>query len=267
MKRIVCVFLLVLMLGGIFVVPTMHTQVFEGLPQQTVPSRDFDISAEGDLSSDSITSFSETTVDDVLFYPDVFYNISLDKADSSEGETDGSYTDTHDQDGTSLRGGSAMAVPNLNVSVDTDTQGGGKIEGYSYAIYTQGIAGGTSDLSMWDDVNSEWDKLADLAGGSYEWVNGTTYVPDYLDASSVDFHWEDANQAMLYVDYIEITFYIMAFADSEHYVESFADVSDWFAGGSQEAGSELTTNGDVADFKFDIDSGRVNNLFTLKFSV
>jgi hypothetical protein len=31
-------------------------------------------SAEGDLSSDSITSFSETTDDDVLFYPDQFRN-------------------------------------------------------------------------------------------------------------------------------------------------------------------------------------------------
>ena len=100
MKRVFYIFILVLMLGGLFTTPVNYSGDEKYLPEEDdeigepisneVDNLDFStdthiLSAEGDLSSDSITSFSETTDDDVMFYPDTFFNDTRVLASSGVG--------------------------------------------------------------------------------------------------------------------------------------------------------------------------------------
>ncbi|HUW44169.1 MAG TPA: hypothetical protein VMW50_00060, partial [Dehalococcoidia bacterium] len=82
-RTILLAFLLMLYIG-----PSLFAMTSYSLPSPTEPNtgKEFSLSAYGDESPDSITSFSETLPDDVLYYPDSFSNTT--KITASSGDDD-----------------------------------------------------------------------------------------------------------------------------------------------------------------------------------
>lgn len=221
-------------------------------------SKEFQVSEYGDESAQSITSFSETLADDVLFYPDAFFNTTFATEGSGTPTPTGTYILTH-----SIATG---AFYTLDASSPYETTLGlkfGNIETltesnfdsitvnlYGQTYSTDGAVT-THDLEIWNGTN--WIDYGDIYdtgfGSSYGWTNFT-----FTDLSIFSFgihelniraHCVDGSLLTVGIKYAEVVFSYMALADADHYAESFADVSDW----TVSVGDTPTTDYDLISLK------------------
>ena len=219
------------------------------------------LSAEGDLSSDSILSFSETTADDVMFYPDAFYNDTVVKATSREliqytesNDHEATWTDDTTYYQTWETGGNEAngAECRLNFTIPTGLQ----VEAFEISVLGKWYdVSGTPTInivSYYDYLSASWIDYDDFES-SYSWYNTSTIayyddsVNNPLDQIAMRFVLNYSSGAdTIVLDYAEVTFYVMTLADSNHYAESFADVSDW----TVYADRTFSTDGDVLSVEF-----------------
>ena len=221
----------------------------------------FSLSAEGTIHDDSILSFSETTADDVLFYPDAFNNDIAILASSGTAGPDEfeDYLKTHQFDDGGVDFYYATGTPSAWVTINF-TVPSGTIEGFDYALFIKGAY--LDDHADYYFYNWDTDAYVDfgdapVTAGNGEWRNGTVYDASYYNTQvSMKLNSTDADDwAGVYIDYAQITFYTMTLADSNHYAESFADVSDWTYD-SESAGlpaRSFITDNDVLTFEIDYD--------------
>lgn len=204
----------------------------------------------GDESPQSITSFSETLPDDVLFYPDAIINDTVHVADTGTGD----YADSQVLDST-YWSTTLASLEEAEFHLLTTIQ----IEMFSYAFY-----GHCTVIEGWLKIQNDadaWVILEEIATGGDAWYNGTVSDPDYFKTDN-EIHFAilddiTGDGATIECDYLEISYVsYMTLADSDHYAESFADVSDWE--GSTWATSDpegtFTSDGDVGSIE-DNDSG------------
>ena len=218
----------------------------------------------GDESPQSITSFSETLPDDVLFYPDAFYDPIMDYCNSSstvnQGAETNSYTDTQATGGNaweSYDGTEEYHVEFYMLFTIPDL--GGSIDGIglnTYVKYTGASGGWSIDINFWD--GAAWVGGVDETDAiTYTWVNTTSYDAGTWSSNTIKVRvrCEDANdEVTLYIDYAEITIdYMMTLSDSDHYAESFAGVDDWSEEANTANAASFTTNGDILDFSITFD--------------
>ena len=210
-------------------------------------------SVDYEVSNQSITSFSETLPDDVLFYPDgeTLSKTLLASSGYSTGEhPEGSYESTH------TVGGEIYYVDDYHAPRVT-------------AIYLDFtipyIASGTSiyvavytcyDYAYTEaDVNyvsvggqGEWVDFGDVPVDQYyphdeEWVNFTIST-EYIvggDTLNLLIYLENDDNILLRVDYAEVTFDYISTLSEDSYAENFADISD--CGSSAEV--SISTDGDM----------------------
>jgi hypothetical protein len=209
--------------------------------------------ADGDESSESITVFSETLDDDVLFYPDAFLNDTVVVASGGNlyagSNPVGDYTNTLqvDADYWVVLDASPGEV---NYSVYFATPSSIQIEGIRIALYCVESPTLTHDVQdvMIRKDGGVWEDVGDIPTDTLDWVNVSLYGDDYWNTSYVEvglYLTSAASEAQAIWDYAEVTFYQMHLADSNHFADGFCDVSDW----SAESGfaGTITTDGDVAN--------------------
>ena len=248
-------FALVLLLVLILAVPCapMNSGVASDWAQGTAP---FTLADDGDTSSDSITSFSETTDDDILFYPDAFLNNTPVVANT------GSYTGDQFQgtwestlviaDIWGVGDSTNPAEPEMFLEFPTPTQ---QVDGFIvnvYGHYTYTGTVGTNLIGIYDGAT--YDDIGDLDHGSPSvWTNSSVYYdPDYWqsDVVKVKIEVTSDNQVAMYVPCVQVQFYVMTLADSNHFGEGFNDVSDW----AIQTGNTITSDGDLGSFHVDGDN-------------
>jgi len=213
-------------------------------------NKDFAISAYGDESTESITSFSETLPDDVLFYPDQWFNETWDYANSETGDdtSSGSLSDTYSSNNIDLyytKSAPATAYVELTFSYPS----GPIIDGFNYTFeIATGVGDDDAEIELYDWVGVGYDDLHT----SVESTSDTVYTGQITDSKYIDsvngvkfklWSYEaDSGSAYAYVDQIVLEWFGMTLNDSEHYAESFADISDWSPNGGSAA---ISTDGDV----------------------
>ena len=244
-----------------FVIPQGNLSTSDdGLPtltQPNTPQEDFALSDDGDPSDESITSFSETTADDVLQFPDAFKNSTAHVADSVGyvyGGTEADWIKTLEKDADSWETWMTFALW-------FDISAYYSIEGFDYSLYVDTtISSSTSeDLWLYNHDSGEWDDVDDL-GTSFAWYNDTIYDPNYWNSTSIGIklNMTDGMAAfdIIHWDYAELQIYYMTLADDNHYAESFAGVSDWsygWRGGVDLGEYSVSSDGDVATFTVECD--------------
>lgn len=252
MKRLGAVLLLLLFLFPIALGPVVNGDLNE------IPS--FVLADDGSESSESISSFAETLADDVLFYPDALLNDTPAVASSGKvyvGSTGaGDYTDTQVWAGQwSLMPEVTNTYFNVSVAIPVPSN----IEGVQVAVYAysnEDLFGSDIgdvliqlDNQTWFDIG-DFDRLAET-----DWANYTTYDPVFWNSSYIEIGlYEDCTSTVatgLQWAYCEVQFYIMTLADSDHYAESFADVSDW----TVHTGESISSDGDQFVYYPPADSG------------
>lgn len=223
-RKILIAFLLVLYIVPMILVPSPSTIVAE--PNM---NKDFALATDYAVSEQSITSFSETLPDDVLFFPD---SIANDSVLASSGQDD--YTDSFVIDATTW-----SAFEDNREYADFDCFVGQT--SFSYSCYAYGFQG-EGYLSVWN--STAWILLETFTEtvGIFSWYNGTvdnsaTIIDGIIRLGISGFDpWGYAA-----VDYLQISYDYMTLADSNHYAESFADVSDWAT-----SDASISTDDDVA---------------------
>jgi len=249
MKRFLLLAPIVLILFVGLCLPVSHTS---GVNEITLQQK-FIQSADGDESTASITSFSTTLgglsgAPDVLQYPDAFYNSTENLAvagdagpsvDNTTAETyvaDASYYSGYDNTG-------ALAELWLNFTVSQYTE---KI--YWYISWGSGDEL-IQDLWFYNFTLGDWYHLADLStSGSYGWENSTSTDSSLWDTDgTVMFYFNSSDtpnpHSWASIDYMAVQYDYMTNAGSNHYAESFADVSDLAAITS----AVISTNGDIVN--------------------
>lgn len=266
MKRGFCLFLLSLMVIGLFVTPADYEitpdlidHFGENTPNDTLyypdlgfPTVNYFPSSEGDLSSDSITSFSETTDDDVLFYPDLFTLDVTETPDNgyTDGGESGTWANTQVKDSTTWDISSDCAY--LEVLARAD------VEGFAYALYAkENLAGDAVEFEVYDWIDTAYDTLTTIAGTTLGWHNGTANNANYVNSSNyLKFRFDISVTEAVYIDYLEMDeWHILTMMDSDHYAESFKDISDW-AFDSESTGlpsRSFTSDEDVLTFEIGFD--------------
>jgi len=210
---------LVIVLIGLFLLPALYS------PENLCPSsdgpaignesqviEDFVISADGDESSESITSFSETTDDDVLFYPDAFLNDTAVVASSgtSNNTGGGTYLSTQVKDGVYWYAAGPTYMT-LNFSIPSD------IEYFEFAGYLTTSAYETASLQVYDWTNNIWVEYDTISeDGNYVWKNYTLYDPDYFSTVQIAFNLTIAVGGVAGIDYFQVLTYYMTLADADH---------------------------------------------------
>ena len=248
----------------LFLIPLLNPSLY--IDSYTIVDDPFEVqeipfltAADGDVSSESIGEdyshkFRETLSEDVLFFPDTFHNDTIVLASSgTAGPSEAyDYTYTHKFQEEPSRwyyghGGETSYVI-INFTVPT---GDYVIDGFDYAIHcVNGPDEDDGDFLIYDWTSNDWVDFGDVENfGFGSWHNDTIYDPDYWSTQvSLKVNaTETGGLATAYIDYSELTFYIMTLADSEHYAESFSSVSDWTLVGNEGADS-LASDGDVATF-------------------
>jgi hypothetical protein len=195
---------------------------------QSQPHTDSVPAADGDVSSESITSFSETLPDDTLFYPDAFLNETPHVPDAGHNYAD--WTKSQVKDGTSVIVTSAndlildfvSTTPTEYVDVNIyGTENGGAAYIYDW------------DTSSYTDTG--------FAYTTYHWGNYTFYG-DYVNSTDgVKMKFAAGGVGLFGLDYVEVQWHYMTLEDSNHYAESFSGVDDW----SIHTGSSMGTDGDL----------------------
>jgi hypothetical protein len=213
----------------------------------------FFAAADGDESSDSITSFSETTADDVLFYPDLFYIDTIELADTGqffdEDYSSGTYVDTHtDGDNDWYAGDNTAAEYDVWMDLNfTLPIGAFEVRGFDYYIdYNIAFASGTGNLQFYNWTSGAFDTIKTLAciANPDQHDSGTHYELDYISGTDFIIRLDSGSHAssgLVRWDYAYVKWYVMHLADSGHYAESFAGVGDWIT-----SDCSMTTDGDVA---------------------
>jgi len=211
---------------------------------------------DGDESSESLTSFSPTLDEDVLFYPDAFPNNTLQEI-ASEDDFDvggGAYdydpfSYAMEMDALYWRSKVDNGIGHLYINFSNPH--GDELDSLDYAIYTYG--GLTITLwQMWDYVDSAWDTIEDIDhGASLQWHNATISDHNYFSSTLMFRIYWTAPWDLLFqvIGYAEITCKTyMTLAGSGHYAESFADVSDWTGAGG------IASDGDLGYYDIPDDS-------------
>ena len=257
-------FLLMLYIG-----PMIFTWSYgnTAIPAEPNMNKDFSTSAYGDPSPQSITSFSETLPDDVLFYPDGDFADPLELANVGEdsGFGTGDYTDTQAVDSTNYyvyTSTSEDIYEILNFTTPSDVNLG-QIDINVYAcVHGDDSSVATRDLLVYDFTAESYVDKGDLTEDNsvpyddgHAWLNITitSGAYDYGIDSNVMIKFDvkdDSNTIQLYVDYAEVVFYYPHLNDAGHYAESFCDISDW----SLDAGIAPTTDYDVMSWAHPGDS-------------
>jgi len=173
-------------------------------------SKEFSMSTYGDESPQSITSFSETLADDVLFYPDG--NFSFPEM-TATGGNNSDYWRLNATDGV------YWSTSSIILYFDTRIYHVG-LEGFAYMLYSD-IPDGS--MSVYNYTSAGYDLVLSIASG---WNNGTIFSGDYRPTGS-DYNLTILLNGSLFVDYLGIAMNGMTLADIGHFAESFADVSDW----------------------------------------
>ena len=223
-----CMMLLMLYIG-----PSLFAMSSCAVPIPAEPNmaKDFSLATEYEASEQSITSFTETLEeeDDVLFYPDAFTMDEMTATSSNQSQ----YHILDEVDDTWWE-----LFPILLYFDVSDLM----IDSIGYNLLSRVPSGA---LSVFNHTSDSWDVvIATLANG---WNNGTL-SDDYLPTGG-DYNIEVLLSGSLSVDYFGIVLSIMTLADSEHYAESFSDVSDWSymtSLGLVAGDYSITTDGDVA---------------------
>ena len=265
-------FALVLLLVLILAVPCgpVNSGVASEWAQGTAP---FTLADDGDTSSDSITSFSETTDDDVMFYPDTFRNdtpvvayggnVTAINEDYEEETND--YTDTQTSNDvrryytvTKNSEGTVTAIQQLNFDVSqyyTIDIIEWNIEGYGED--TGSGSAETHDIEMWNFTSTEWDDVDDFYFATSEdtWHNDTITAYHYNNDTTVMIRikstlYTAADPVVLQnsIDYAAVIIHHMTLAGSKHFGEGFSDVSDW-SPRDHEADDSFSSDGDVMTFE------------------
>jgi len=257
-RTFLLLFLLALYIGPMILCPSYDRLA---TPAEQNMTKDFQVSTDGDESSQSITSFSETLTDDTLFYPDLFDRNVAEVADSGayggSGQS-GTWSNTQAKDGTVWRG--TILPYHMNL---TWTDAPSNIRGFDYSFYFTTVAG-SSDLQVYDNSAEDWVDLDDITSSS-TWYNGTLYNPDYWDGSYdilMQVSCPSGGSNTAYWDYAELNYHVMTLADADHYAESFADVSDW----THQGGFETGTDTDVGYADYD-NSGGYTYFYTNELSL
>lgn len=223
---------------------------------QIVQENQFLEAADGAESTESITSFSETLDDDIMHYMDAFasnFTVLASSGTAGDDSSTGSYTDTQTVDETAYTGTGTggnrgwvslvFTLPYIQVEtfnsliVNTRAKRGAAtcwIQAYNY------------DTPAWSGITPDYL----LESGSYVWENGSGKTDsDFYDAANrqVTIRVWTADSSppdmTVYVDYMEVIINVdyMTLADSDHYAESFADVSDI----DPDSTADLGTDSDV----------------------
>lgn len=208
----------------------------------------------GDESPQSITSFSETLPDDVMFYPDAFGNGAIELADYGEDQNedyDPNYVKTQALDDDAFE---EVGV-DIEIWFEVDTTTGG-FNGFEYSHYLYATSQTDCDLTAYNFDTDLFVKIDEPLPESYDWMNGTISDPDYWNTTHIAFQlFENTGDADFFWDYGQISISYMTLTDSDHYAESFADVSDWTYNLSSGAGDyNFTSDGDVATMEKDLES-------------
>lgn len=237
-KKILIVVLVILILFG-STIPILYDQEADQETSTLLPGvNEYVTSADGDISDESILSFEETLPDDTLFYPDLFLNTTVIVANA------GTYTGTgeiNDWTATQVKDGTVWRASVTPADMELEFDGQDNLRGFDYAVYVTTSGGGDDpELYLYDFDATAYVKVYDISPNS--WHNGTVYDPDYWDSNEgVKMKIEDEAGESAYWDYAEIQTHVMHLADSNHYAESFADVSDWQNLGS----ATMVSDGDV----------------------
>lgn len=284
--------LIVLLLILLLIIPLVPTNI------ESVNNRDRPIdnialvepnilSADGDESSESITSFAETLdsdipldpdsdtngdfsvsewgtgesiADDILHYPDSFTG-GKSLSDSGVGlqaVTGGSHVSTHADDDSwfsvwdSSSDGEASITLNFTSKVD--------IHEFTYYAECKNTANDDdADFLIYNWTANDWVFISDIVYGGSPNQTGTVNDPDFWSGRQVSIKMNstdaDSNSVM-HCDYAWIQGFDMTLADSNHFAESFVAVDDWgFHWQSGLGGGDygITTDGDVGDLWITLD--------------
>jgi hypothetical protein len=196
----------------------------------------------GDESPQSITSFSETLPDDVLFFPDPVSIVSdIYFADSGDGDWENTFekdevyfniTDGDDLDMHFVCNATNVLIEKWEYATfgfEIDDDGNSKY--YQYPGWTQFIT---------FNVTPSWyNGSIEPAGGLHGISNNYTLTLKF----SIDY------SATLCIDYVHIRFTYVPLSASDSYSAGFVDVSDW-QGSGREGEDSFSTDGDVLSNEF-----------------
>ena len=217
----------------------------DGLPSLVEPNmgQEFQVSVDGDESSESILLFSETTDNDVMYYPDSIIDDTTKTSDSGTGD----YVDAQVLDATYWE---AQAIEESSfVHSDVNLQ----VEGFDYAFY--GYSTSVAGLLQVKDDGASWTTMETVAiAGSSSWYNGSWYG-DILASNTVTLgiYNTDSGTEHIDCDYLEINWHYMTLTDADNYAEGFEGVEDWSQEVSTAASDSFTSNNDILDFAVTFD--------------
>ena len=228
-KIVLVAFLMVLFIGpSLFAMSYASSSI---VAEQNM-TKEFSLSTEYETNSESITSFTETLEDDVLFYPDGY---EYDRDDSpifggstyteSGDELSPDYfysenSDVDDEDGaieTDITASDKLGdyIVYMSVTV-TDISIDGPDEIYLSVVLWSGVLDGSSDEAYNEEVEGT---------GTHDIRYSTSLST--IESFVIWITYDGA--ANSYINITLDSYYVecMTLADSGHYAESFADVSDW----------------------------------------
>lgn len=233
MKRhVILTFLLMLYIVPLFLMPSYGPYTILAQPNM---NKEFSSSEYGDESPYSITSFSETLPDDVLFYPDA---INSDIIVASDGV--GDWEDSLTINSVTWSAYHDREYANFSISDFA-------IESITYSFLACGYTG-DGYLSLWN--STDWVALETFLDNGTDqievWYNATisTDPNQYvIDGAVLQFGIiGDGGFGYATVDYAQILVSYMTLKDSEHYADGFTDVSDWEQINCEGADSFTTDN-------------------------
>ena len=191
----------------------------------------------------SAAPFSETLDDDVLHYPDSFlYESEVLAYEGSAG-----YTDTHVKDSVDFTTG---PWNDLNFTISNYKP----IEYFSYQFY---VSSSTSSLVDLVALNWVTDTQVIIANdvGAVGWHNSTYMNDEYFSSTGKIRLKVFTGMDTADIDYFSVNYYVVTHNSSYHYVESFANVSEWqleFESSGLPSRS-FTSDGDILTFEIGFD--------------
>jgi len=218
--------LIVLMLSSFFVMSSYSVAI----PAQPNLAKDFALSTDYATHEDSITSFSETSEDDTLLYPD---GLLTDAFLATGGDT--GFGNTYVVDASYF-----VTVADSELEFDDVFEGLGMIAGdqavgyFEYSVYAHlQVGGDTCEIYYSDDGVSWSGAFEDI--DSTGWHNDTQVFDEEYTTT-----WYLKFETDMDIDYIHLQFFLDPIPNQNVYTETFVDVSDWTA-----TEGAITTDNDV----------------------
>ena len=199
----------------LFLVPAVIPSLSSFVPDRVDDTnfiKENQLSADGDESSESITSFSETLADDVLFYPDPILNDTEHVADNGEDD----WADSQVKDGVPTWDVVGPAAPSREKIEFIHPDPNLSVEGFDYAIYTN--ASFIAYFHVWN--GTDWVNY-DSLGAFGEWNNGTVWG-SVLDGNNITISLLVNMAGYVYCDYLAIICRYMTLRGSGHFDDGFA---------------------------------------------